>query len=99
MFGWLVAQLQFVLLSFFGHHLPRLSFQISFIELLCFHLKSEPGMEEHGLEEAGAGLAAEQVDHHLVGAHHDGGVGDLSDQVGGEATVQCPVALLPRDCQ
>lgn len=44
-------------------------------------------------------LAAEQVDHHLVGAHHDGSVGDLPDQVGGEATVQRPVALLPGDCQ
>lgn len=44
-------------------------------------------------------LAAEQVDHHLVGAHHDGSVGDLPDQVGGEATIQCPVALLSGDRQ
>lgn len=29
------------------------------------------------------GLTAEQVDHHLVGEHHDGRVGDLSDEVGG----------------
>lgn len=44
-------------------------------------------------------LAAKQVDHHLVGAHHDGSVGDLPDQVGGEATVQRPVALLSGDRQ
>ena len=29
------------------------------------------------------GLTTKQVDHHFIGAHHDGGVGDLSDQVGG----------------
>lgn len=43
-------------------------------------------------------LTAEQVDHHFIGAHHDGGVGDLSDQVGGEAAVQGAVALLFGHC-
>ena len=40
-------------------------------------------------------LTAEEVDHQLVGAHHDGGVGDLPHQVGGEAAVQRTEALLP----
>lgn len=39
-------------------------------------------------------LTVEQVDHQLIGAHHDGGVGDLPDQVCGQAAVQGPVALL-----
>lgn len=41
------------------------------------------------------GLTAEHVDHHFIGTHHDGGVGNLSDEVGGEAAVQRPVSLLP----
>lgn len=40
-------------------------------------------------------LTIEEVDHQLVGAHHDGGVGDLAHQVCGEAAVQRAVALLP----
>lgn len=43
----------------------------------------------------GGGLAVEQVDHQFVSGHHDGGVGDLADEVCGEAAVQRPVALLP----
>lgn len=46
-----------------------------------------------------AQLRAEQIDHKLVGAHHDGGVGDLSDKVRGQATVQCPVSLLSGNCE
>lgn len=42
----------------------------------------------------GLGLTVQEVDHQLVGAHHDGGVGDLAHQVGSEAAVQRPVALL-----
>lgn len=46
-----------------------------------------------------AGLTAEQIDNHLIGAHHDGSVRDLSDEMGGEATVQCPVTFLSGYCQ
>lgn len=55
----------------------------------------------HSLKEEEDGwtvLSVEQVDHQLIGAHHDGGVGDLPDQVGEEAPVKRPVALLPGDC-
>lgn len=41
-----------------------------------------------------AGLTAEQINHHFIGAHHNRRVWDLSDQVGGEPPVQGPVALL-----
>lgn len=44
-------------------------------------------------------LTAEQVDHHFICTHHDGGVGNLSDEVGGEAAVQRPVSFLPGYCQ
>lgn len=43
-------------------------------------------------------LTVQDVDHHLVGAHHDGGVGDLSYQVGGEAAVQSTKSLLFGNC-
>lgn len=46
----------------------------------------------------GKTLTVQEVDHQLVGAHHDGGVGDLSYQVGGEAAVQGAVALLFGHC-
>lgn len=39
-------------------------------------------------------LAIEQVDHQLVGAHHDGRVGNLADEVGGKASIQRPVPFL-----
>lgn len=44
----------------------------------------------------GQRLAVKQVDDQFVGGHHDGRVGDLAHQVGGEAAVQRAVALLPR---
>lgn len=40
-------------------------------------------------------LTIEQVDHQLIGAHHNSSVRDLSDQVSSEASVQCSVTLLP----
>lgn len=43
-------------------------------------------------------LTTQEVDSQLVGAHHDGGVRDLPDQVGGEAAVQGSVALLFGHC-
>lgn len=46
----------------------------------------------------GGVLTTQEVDYQLIGAHHDGGVGDLPDQVGGEAAVQGPVALLFGHC-
>lgn len=46
----------------------------------------------------GKTLTVQEVDHQLVGAHHDGGVGDLSYQVGGEAAVKGAVALLFGHC-
>ena len=36
----------------------------------------------------------ERVDGELVGGHHDGGVGDLSDQLGAQTPVQSPPSLL-----
>ena len=48
----------------------------------------------------GPGLAKvllQQVDRQLVGGHHDGGVGDLSDELRGEALVEAPAALLAVD--
>lgn len=42
-----------------------------------------------------SGLAAKQINHHFIGAHHDCSVWDLSDEVGGETAVQRSVALLP----
>ena len=38
---------------------------------------------------------SERVDSQLVGGHHDGGVGDLSDQLSAQASVQPPPPLLP----
>lgn len=60
------------------------------------HELSPSRLEDGGVP---AGLTAEQIDHHLVGAHHDGRVGDLPDEVGGEAAVQRPVTLLSVYCQ
>ena len=36
----------------------------------------------------------ERVDGELVGGHHDGGVGDLSDQLGAQTPGQSPPSLL-----
>lgn len=49
-------------------------------------------------DDVAAPLTAQEVDHQLIGAHHDGGVGDLSHQVGGEPAVQGRVALLSGHC-
>lgn len=43
-------------------------------------------------------LTVQEVDHQLIGAHHDGGVGNLAYQVGGEAAIQGTVALLSGYC-
>lgn len=76
--------------TFRPHSLPKPnSLQLS-------HELSPSRLEDGGVP---AGLTAEQIDHHLVGAHHDGRVGDLPDEVGGEAAVQRPVPLLSGYCQ
>lgn len=65
--------------------------------ILFLHLRTGAGL--HVLSKWGGGtLTVQEVDHQLVGAHHDGGVGDLSYQVGCEATVQGAVALLFGHC-
>ena len=43
----------------------------------------------------GPPLSVDQVHDQLVGGHHDGRVGDLPDQVGGQPPVQPGPALLP----
>lgn len=50
------------------------------------------------LKDRVGGLSIQEVDHQLIGAHHDGGVGNLAYQVGGEATVQSTEPLLFGDC-
>ena len=42
-------------------------------------------------------VLAEGVHGQLVGRHHDGGVGDLPDQLGAQAPVEAVPALLPVD--
>ncbi len=37
-----------------------------------------------------------QVDDELVGAHHDGRIGDLSDQMCGESSVKSSIAFLSK---
>lgn len=43
-------------------------------------------------------LTVQEVDHQLVGAHHDRCVGDLADQMCGETPVQGAVALFFGHC-
>lgn len=64
--------------------------------LLLSHLLP-PSFQQEG--DVPGELTAEQIDHHFIGAHHDGSVGDLSDEVSSEAAVQCPVSLLSRYSQ
>lgn len=44
-------------------------------------------------------LTAKQIDHHLICAHHDGRVGNLSDEMSGQAAVQRPVSLFLGYCE
>jgi len=46
------------------------------------------------LVEVGVGVLGEQVHDGLVGRHHDGRVGDLAHELGGEAAVEAADALL-----
>lgn len=41
-------------------------------------------------------LTFEQVDDELVGAHHDGRIGDLSDQMCGKSSVKSSIAFLSK---
>lgn len=50
-------------------------------------------------ERGGRTLTVQEVDNQLVGAHHDGCVGYLAYQVGGEAAVQGAKALLFGNCR
>lgn len=69
------------------------------VALILFFSISEQGQGHmYCLGGGGKTLTVQEVDHQLVGAHHDGGVGDLSYQVGGEATVQGAVTLLFGHC-
>lgn len=86
------GQLGYVLFLFFP-----LVFILTFCHgLLLSHLSCLSSQQEG---DAHGELTAEQIDHHLIGTHHDGSVGDLSDEVGGEAAVQRPVSLLSRYSQ
>lgn len=68
------------------------------VRVLSFlRLRTGAGLHKLSKEE-GRLLTVQEVDHQLVGAHHDGGVGNLAYQVGGEAAVQGAVALLFGHC-
>lgn len=60
----------------------------------------QPGVDVvSSIKDRGGGdLSIQEVDHQLIGTHHDGGVGNLAYQVGGEATVQSAEALLFGHC-
>lgn len=76
---------------------------MSFIGTLSssfFRIQAPPpqtGGESQGEQSkvSGLKLVAQKVNDELVGGHHDGCVGDLTHQVGGEPTVQCFKPLLP----
>ena len=53
--------------------------------------------DEDKMLEISLGVLTESVDSQLVGGHHDGGVGDLSDQLSAQTSVQAMPSLLSVD--
>lgn len=60
----------------------------------CFSSSFKLGLGYTNCLKAERALTVEKVDHKFIGAHRDGGVRDLSYEVGGEPAVQGTVALL-----